>query len=596
MLRRVWRPRDVVSMTRLLRPAAFAPPLLAFFLFAAGASVAATTGGSVEVRGGTVLSAGRIRSALGRSGAAIPPTREETEQVLAALGQKLVESGYLEAEITLTTWAASPPVVQVNQGPMASWDTIRVVVIAQPAAARSALKGADASVGSEGEDLAAAPPAVTGPFDPVRLERLLWDWCDLWVENGHPFASAMVESLVVLGGRVRAGLRLDPGPRLAVEEVRYPGRVVTRDGFLNRWIRFRPGQLYREAEWQGRRRRLEQSELFDRVDEIRLEVIPARDDKGQGLRIWMPVEEVRHNRLDAALGYSGSSRTVSGFADLELGNLFGTGRQAGLRWDRFDRDQGRLQLHFHEPLLGPFPIGLRGSLEQEERDSTYTRTVSQLLFEALVGWDLTALVGGEYHRSLLGPEPSERITRVSSVVGGRWDTIRPGRWRGGRLDASFRTGRSRVRPAGGGAHRFATVDRAGLQAERFWPLPGRFVIRIGGAGSAISPADSLPPSEALRLGGTGSVRGYGEEQFATRRYGVGQLEVGLGLPAQRVYVFMDAAWYRPLADPARDTDIWGAGIGLVSETPARKVALDLGVPRGGALREGRLHLRVETRF
>lgn len=549
----------------------------------------------VEVRGGKTLSTREVRSRLPDLRPGAPLDREGTRRALADLGQKLVAEGYLEAQILLILPSEEQPArVEVIEGTQALWDTVRVFSAAPTAASATATAAAAA---------ARLPvPALSGSFDPARFDALLWDWCDRWTENGHPFAEARIESLVVREGRVRAGLRLDPGPYLEVRELRFPGRTSTRESFLHRWLRFRPGRPYRESEWRGRLRRLEQSELFGRVGEPVLEILPATGSPGgetaraPALRIWMPVEETRHNRMEAALGLSGNSGRLSGFADLDLGNLFGTGRQVGFRWDRLQKDQSRLHLRFREPLLGPLPVGLRGSLEQEERDSTYTRLVAELLLETAVGWDLTAFAGGEYHRSLIGREPSERILRASSIVGGRWETVRPGRWRGGRLEGVFRSGRSRIRPPSGGPSHSLRLNRADLESERYWPLGDVLVLRTTVTAAALSPPDSLPPSEALRLGGGGTVRGYAEEEFASRRFGAAQLELGLGLPRERIYLFADGALYRPFGGRERSADLWGIGIGLASETASRRVALDLGMPRGGSLREGRLHLRVETRF
>jgi hemolysin activation/secretion protein len=140
------------------------------------------------------------------------------------------------------------------------------------------------------------------------------------------------------------------------------------------------------------------------------------------------------------------------------------------------------------------------------------------------------------------------------------------------------------------------VDRGDLRAERFLRPGGGLVLRVGLTGTALAREDSLPPSEAVRLGGASTVRGYREEQFAVRRFGAAQVELGFAMPQGRVYAFADGAWYRRFAPRSGSADLWGVGVGLASETPARRIGLDLGLPRGGRLGEGRLHLRLETRF
>jgi hypothetical protein len=542
-------------------------------------------GGKLVVRGGHLLSSGEVRARLRGAGGAALGARE-TQQALASLGEKLIEAGYLEAEIRLEPTGNGGAVLYVDEGRRASWDSL-IVRLAPAAESLAVLRPGSLARPRRG---GVALPVPSGRADPAQLEALLWNWVDLWTEHGHPFAQATVDSITVDPGGIRAALRLDPGPELAVSAVSFPGRTGTREAFLRRWIRFRPGDPYRESQWDARRRRLEQSGLFVRVDDPAL--VPASD----GLHVVLPVEEGRHNHLEGAIGYSGGSRTVSGFGDLELGNLFGTGRVLGVRWERLQKNQSRIRVAYREPLIGPLPVGAHVSVEQEIQDSTYTLVVGEAVAEAMVGWDMTAFAGGEYRRSVIGPEPSELTRRLSSLIGGRWDTMRPGRYRGGRLEASFRAGTSRVRPAGEEASRRLRLNRASFEVERFWPLGQTLILRGHATGSALSRSDSLSITEALRIGGAGSVRGYGEEEFATLRYLAGQAEVGLSLPQGRAYVFADAAWFRRFAFPRNNSDAVGYGVGLSSETAQRRLTVDLGLPRGGTLREGRLHVRLETRF
>ncbi len=540
----------------------------------------------VEVEGGRVLSTRHVRSVL-RASPSGAIRRREIREELARLGRELIAAGYFDAQLHLTIDSDSKPVLRVDEGPEARWDTLVVHVGS----------GADtAGVSRPGHLLkpqrsSTSLNAPRGSFDSGRFEDLLWSWVDLWTENGHPFAVARVESIRVEGGRVEAGLHFDPGPRLSVAADDFPGKAATRSSFLNRWIRFVPGELYRESDWQAKRRRLEQSGLFERVGDPTLETLP---EPGK-MQVLLPVQEGKHNRLEGALGYSGETRTVSGFADLDLGDLFGTGRHLDLHWERLARNQSVTRVQYQEPLIGPLPVGATVSVEQEIRDSTFTVTTWQGLADAWVATDLTAFAGAEYRTSVIGQVPAELTRRLSSVIGGTWETLRPGLYRGGSLTGSFRSGQSRVRPQGGGATQQFRLDRAELQGERFWSF-GRLLTRGGFEAAAISRGDSLAAPEVIRIGGAGTVRGYEEQEFSTTRYGAAQLELGVPVSEGRVYVFSDGAVFRRFTAPGGNANIWGAGVGLSSETANRRITVDLGFPRGGTLGEGRVHLRVETRF
>lgn len=537
-----------------------------------------------RVEGGGLVSTREARAAFRRHGVAAAGA-EGALRALEFLGRDLAAEGHLEALLRLEPTVDGGRLTVV-EGPRVHWDTLLV-----------AGKVPEGSEPSAATRLPGPLPGRSGPehprgvFDPRRFESILWSWIDLWVEEGYPFAAAIVESLVVRDGGVRGGVRLEPGDRLTVEEVAFPGRTATRKEFLERWIRFRPGDFYSESAWADRRARLERTGLFLRVGEPRLVV---REDGG--LRVVIPVEEGLHNRLEGALGYAGATESLTGFADLELGNLFGTGRRLGVHWNRLAESQTRLRLGYREPFLGPLPVGARLFVEQEDRDSTYTLATAEFLAEVWLGGDLTAFAGVEYRRSLIGAEPSERIRRVSSVVGGTWDSRRPLRWQGGTVTAAFRSGESRISPPGGRPGRSMRLQRVDLEAERFARPLRRWVGRLGLRASGLSRQDSLPPSEAIRIGGAGTVRGYREEQFATRRYLALQLEAGPAVQGGRFYAFFDVAWWRSFQPPPRDFDLWGAGIGLSSMTAARTIRLDFALPRGGGFSDGRIHLLLETRF
>lgn len=508
---------------------------------------------------------------------------------LERLGQRMVEEGHFEAEVE---WTAAA--LRIREGPATLWDTLYVSIArADPAPSPASPEGPEVRDRDVDADPLLDVDRLRGAFVADRFEQTLWQWVRDWSDRGHPFAVATVESLLVRDGTVRAGLRCDPGPFVRIDQVRFPGRTRTRADFLASWIRFRPGRPFRTSEWESRRRRLAQSGLFVRVGDVQL--TPAVDGKAMA---YIPVEEGPHNRLEGVLGVAGESSSISGYASVDLGNLFGTGRRLGLRWERVQDQQTRFRLNYTEPLILGLPVGARGSLEQQVQDSTYTLDRIEVLGEALVGWDLFVSAGLEARRAVLGSEPAERITRVSTVLGSRWDFLDPVRFEGGRVEFSFRTGTSRIEPPGRPPVR-QRLDRVDVGGDRFVAVGG-WLARLGVRAAGLSGAstDSLAVSEALWVGGAGSLRGYREEAFATRRYALGQLEVGLALPGEggRAYVFVDGGWLRRLAVPATTATRVGYGIGISTASPRRTVGLDFGIPRGQGFRDGRIHLKLETRF
>ena len=70
----------------------------------------------------------------------------------------------------------------------------------------------------------------------------------------------------------------------------------------------------------------------------------------------------------------------------------------------------------------------------------------------------------------------------------------------------------------------------------------------------------------------------------------------MAVPQGRAYLFADAAWFRNFAPPQGNGDAVGYGVGMISLSAGREVGVDLGIPRGGTLKDGRLHVRIQTSF
>ncbi|MCB9462456.1 MAG: hypothetical protein H6682_02050 [Candidatus Eisenbacteria bacterium] len=527
------------------------------------------------------------------------PDRGDLDAALSRIGAALVREGHLEATITLhvpelgqtdlgetgavtdasagetksETHAASGTTLRIESGPSARWEELRVHV-------RGGVDGP-----------AIRPPE--GAFVRSRLESELVGWIEEWGESGYPFAVAEVESLTVRSGQIRVGIRLDPGPKVQVSELAISGLRGTRQSFLERWLSFHAEETYRESDLMRRQRRLERTGLFSWVGEPRIEPLGP-----EAVRIHYAVEEGAHNRIEGALGYAGTSGQVSGRVDVEMGNLFGTGRVAALRWERLGDDDSRLDLRYEEPMLLGTPIGASVEVFQQVQDTTFTLDRFEGRVFSDLGTDLTVSLGFELRRSVLGGAPSDVIRRGSTVFGLEWETLRPGRLTGRRVEGSFRTGRSRYEFADG-TRRSERLDRVEFASESYWRRGTlavlRTVLRAGGLSGAKDR--DLPASEALWIGGATGPRGWDEESFATRRYVSGQFEAGVALAADRgrVYGFVDGAAYRSLATGS-DERAGGWGLGLANESVRRSVVVDYGIPFGEGFSQGRVHLRVRTRF
>ncbi len=503
---------------------------------------------------------------------------------LGVLKARLEGQGYWDARAR-GRWDGERLLVTVDEGRRVRLNAL--VLRATPPADSARIDAAlDLSPGGW-----AAPRAIGG-----AIERAV----DRLVSDGYAYAEIDLAewSADSLGARVALAGVL--GPRVIVDDVRIDGLKVTRPDVARRAM----GRLlklpFQPEAAEAARTRLVQLGLFRSV---RYEGLESAADWSRGRLIYR-VEETRYNRLEGVVGSQGEAGTV-GTANLELLNLLGTGRAVALSWDARGGGSSNLGARYTEPLVLGLPLALAVALDQEVRDSTYTRT----RFGGRARWTLSAEDGVE-----LGFE-QERVVqdravvqeaRLENTVFGLErvtldDVLGPRRGGRVRIAATQTFTRETLRPLGTRSARSSAVE---AWVEWIRPVTPSSGIAIEARGSGrFSSQRVLPLYERFPLGGASSLRGHDEEAFRVDRLALSRLEWRwyAGSPRQRVYLFWDHAWTttrRAFGDGERwDTfHADGVGFGLRIETAAGLAGIDYGLEPGRSPLDGKIHLRLVSSF
>lgn len=109
------------------------------------------------------------------------------------------------------------------------------------------------------------------------------------------------------------------------------------------------------------------------------------------------VVEKNTNNFDGIIGYippgkNESSGYITGLVNISLRNLFGTGRAAAIKWNKYNRDSQELDLRYLEPWLFSFPININLGLYQRVQDTTYVQRKLEGSLEYLATEDISASV------------------------------------------------------------------------------------------------------------------------------------------------------------------------------------------------------------
>ena len=421
------------------------------------------------------------------------------------------------------------------------------------------------------------------------------------VHDGYPYAELGVHECNVDSAGAHVTLAGVLGPRVTIGDVRIEGLHVTRPDVARRAMGRLVRMPFQPEAADAARERLAQLGLFRSVEYAGLE---SAGDWSRGTLVYK-VEETKYNRFEGVIGAQGDAGVV-GTANLELDNLLGTGRAAALRWDARGHGSTDLGARYTEPLVAGLPLRLEASLEQELRDTTFTRT----RWGGRARWALSAADGVELgvdEERVVQPRDEVAEARLENTVFALEritldDPVGPSRGARVKVEATQTFKRETLRPQG-----TRTARASAIQGESEWIRPLRpssgLALELRAAGK-FSSERVLPVFERYPLGGATSLRGFDEEAFRVDRYALSRLEWRwyVGTPRQRLYTFWDHAWGETRTRALDGRELWatlnadGLGFGLRLETAAGLAGIDYGLEPGRPPLEGKIHLRLVSSF
>ena len=553
----------------------------------------AWAGARLEYRG-TVLSRREVE-ALAVPALRVPGDSSALGTLLGRMAAELQRRGHLEARVA-GRWDAGRTTLalEAREGAL---HRVRSVAVEAPDAGDSAAFAA--ALGLRAGDVASAAAAGEAGERALRaVAGAAYPYARLSLSRFQPDA-AVPAAGAERGVTLRyAGAR---GPRVEISRVRLEGLKATREDVAVRAMGRLAGRPWdREAALAGRER-LAQLGLFRRAS---FEGLEGEADWGRAQLVYR-VEEPRYNRFEAVAGFQGDAG-AAGLARLELGNLLGTGRAATLRWESRGQDRSEFETRYAEPFLFGTPLRLEGSLEQQVRDSTYTRTRWGAAARFTLGAQERLEAGYERQRVVQASGGTERAEIQSTVFALERATLdepaAPRRGTRTRLEAAQSFKREILRPEG---ERSARSSAVRLAAEWHRPL-GRSAglsLELAGAGR-FSSQRVLPVYERYPLGGAATLRGWDEEAFLVDRYLLARLEWRwfLGAGGQRAFLFWDHAAMGTRIELDDGSDRLerlqrdGLGFGLRLEAAGGLVGVDYGLAPGRSALEGKIHLRLVSSF
>lgn len=546
--------------------------------------------GDFAISGNENLSGDAILEALGRAGcdAADSVCLKAMCDSVAFLYWSL---GYIDVRVTCTGGAAgSPARVDISEGKVSPVESVEVT-----------------GASDEGRSLIEPifEDAIGRPFRPGRFDADIGLALKAYDEAGFPVARITPE--ITAGGEGGLGvvLAVDEGPRATIGSIEFEGVARTRHGVLERETGLVPGRPYDGSEVARARRNLLRLGVFEDVSEARLSLNPA----DSSLVVTFEAVEARTSFLEGVLAYAPTpeGNELYGQFEVDLRNIAGTLRRAGVYWMRRGSGRSAWLVHYREPRIFTLPIGLEGSIDSDIDEAAYERRKFSLRlvqqdgrrFELSAGWFLASVREGPLVEDIPGDGERSSYDENGFDVGFAFDgtdrVVNP--TRGARADLRLE---------------FSSLkcDDCDVPDRTIWTglLGGSYVFGIAGntVGFAAARFQSVnaengpvPPSHLIRVGGVNSLRGYPEEWFVTEEVFVATAELRYIVGRRsRLYLFIDAGTLTDLQHDLTDLGslLAGYGFGLTTGSRIGVFRVEIATARGEPLSEAKLHLALTQRF
>ncbi len=448
-------------------------------------------------------------------------------------------------------------------------------------------------------------------------KALLRSVIDYYENHGRPLAKIYTEGVYFEESEktvwpLRLDVRIEPGDSVSIDYLRFPAGKEHLSGYLQRLLRFSPGQLYRQERIRKYVKILGRQEFVKRADAPLL----SKDKEGRYF-LDVPFEEAPSTSLDGIIGYipppandPEASGYFTGLINIGVRNLFGGGRKLHIFWQKQDQFSDEFLLSYKEPFTGGLPFHTLVGMSRLVRDTTFIDWKYNLSFELPLNENLSAFV--DFSTRNVAPDTLAsrrlRLPRTESFTtetGIRWDVrdqiLNPRKGAFLKIAFSLSTQKN-IGPAyliaEDSLKKKVTLQRMRADLGVFVPTFKRQLIANQVHLEFIeNKGEILRSPDQVWFGGATSVRGFREAQFFGRRVAWMNSEYRFLLgPQARFFFFTDNAWFSREFPDSIDKWLTSYGLGLQFPGPLGVVQVDFGMEKGAPFREGKLHFRIINEF
>ncbi|MEP1095035.1 MAG: ShlB/FhaC/HecB family hemolysin secretion/activation protein [Cyclobacteriaceae bacterium] len=395
--------------------------------------------------------------------------------------------------------------------------------------------------------------------------------------HGYPFAMVKVDSVRMSATSLSGKLTEEKGPHIINDSSFFHSPIRTKSSYVHALLDHVPGEQFNESNYKKINERISRSTFmtFKRPADISFQNGKAK--------LYLDIEESEASSFEGVLGLqqqgSGGSNVV-GSLDLNVQNLFRSGKELGISWESFSSESQELAVSYGHPFFLGSKLSPYFQFDLLKQDSLFLKRSTGLDLGMYVSPTVEILLG--YTGSTGSLLSSEEVTLLSSDVADFSSDLYSIHLQMGRINKRMELKTDFSWRAGIGIGSKEISENVNI-ASTFYDtlelktdilkldLKSLFNKRISKRQQFSQEVEigliensQLLNNERYRLGGLRSVRGFNEKSFFADRYLLSRTELrSFFEKGSFVYLFYDQLFFRN--EDFQDTPS-GTGLGFVLST------------------------------
>lgn len=451
-----------------------------------------------------------------------------------------------------------------------------------------------------------------------NVKRLQEKLITYYENNGYPFASVKLDSIVITEQTISASLWLTKNSEEKIDSIIIRGTAKITPRYLYNYLGIKPGSLYNEAQLKKVNTRI--AELpFIRSAKPATVTFTHKFNK-----LILNLEKKQASQFDGIIGILPDNKTgkilFTGDVRLKLQNGLGKGELIDLNWRRLQTQTQDLKLRLVYPFIFRSPFGADYNFKLYKKDTTFLDVNQNIgLQYILTGGNYFKLFYANKTSSLLSTKGLEQSTTLplnADVqnnmygLGLKYEKLdyRLNPRKGFSVLTNISIGTKNIKknaklnPVVYEKLKLnSTLYTADLEGSLFIPFQARNTLKVG-MQAAFIYGETIFQNELFRIGGLKTLRGFDEESIYASAFSILTLEYRYLLEQNSyLYVFGDGAFYENnnVKTFVNDTP-FGFGAGISFETKAGIFSINYALGKQFdnpiQLKSGKIHFGIVNYF